>query len=59
MKRLRGCVGCVLRGGSWDYSSITCRPARRSRDYPEKHYGNNGFRVVCAPRTSKMKGKGP
>ena len=39
----------VLRGGSWDYSPVSCRSANRSWDPPNYRRSNYGFRVVLEP----------
>lgn len=36
----------VLRGGSWDSGSDSCRVTNRRREYPGNRYGNIGFRYV-------------
>jgi formylglycine-generating enzyme required for sulfatase activity len=36
-----------LRGGSWDFYPYSCRSANRSRDCPDDHYTDFGFRVAC------------
>jgi formylglycine-generating enzyme required for sulfatase activity len=36
-----------LRGGSWDFYPYSCRSANRSRDCPDDHYTDYGFRVAC------------
>ena len=38
----------VVRGGSWYYSDYVCRSALRSWGYPDRTYGDIGFRV-CLP----------
>ena len=44
--------GCILRGGSWDYTPRNCRSACRYDDEPVSRYSYIGFRIVCrAPRT--------
>ena len=44
-----GCPLRVLRGGSWDYSSIDCRSAYRYTYSPGGTNNGIGFRVVLAP----------
>lgn len=37
----------VIRGGSWYYTPMLCRSARRGRDSSDYRNSSGGFRVVC------------
>jgi formylglycine-generating enzyme required for sulfatase activity len=44
----------LLRGGSWNDSSGSCRSANRGNNYPDYRFSNYGFRLACSiapPRT--------
>jgi formylglycine-generating enzyme required for sulfatase activity len=40
---------CVLRGGSWDYTSDGCRAAYRDFNSPDGRFYLYGFRLCCSP----------
>jgi formylglycine-generating enzyme required for sulfatase activity len=39
----------VLRGGSWNFSAVSCRPVFRSNRHPGLRYRYLGFRLVFVP----------
>ncbi len=41
----------VIRGGSWNAGSVSCRPANRSAAFPAARSSGVGFRPVLAPRS--------